>query len=272
MALEFPRSGIRPRNSPSQRLYVFFGVVGQRDVCRRFQTLSRFFRSYNDSFLTSQARWRNFLATVGFTHVTGEVPNPTDSGFAFARKARQLLGIPEERIRSPEDTVKELVRTGPWPVVFVDDFVGSGSQFLSTWNRRITVENGREITFSQLSRIRGQEFYYCPLICCSHGIQALRMYAPAVRFNPCHVLSPKHSALVGDSVLWPPQLLSTAFAFVKEASTRAGIPDTDGAKVDDWQGFQKLGLALAFHHSVPDATMPIFYWDQNGWQPLIRKT
>jgi hypothetical protein len=237
-----------------------------------FQTLSRYFRGYNDSFLASQMRWKDFLATVRFTHVTGEVPNPTDSGFAFARKARQLLNIPEQRIQNPELILKELVNSGPCPVVFVDDFVGSGSQFLSTWNRQISVENGRMVSFSQMSENRGQVFFYCPLICCSHGIEALRTHAPLVRFNPCHTLAPNYSALAADSVLWPPNLLSTAASFLKIASKRAGIPDSNGVKVDDWQGFRRLGLALAFQHSVPDATMPIFYWEQNGWKPLIRRT
>lgn len=235
------------------------------------QTLSRFIRGYNDSLLTSQALWREFLATARFTYVTGEVPNPTDSGFTFARKARQLLGIPEERIRTPEDTAKDLVDSGPWPVVFVDDFVGSGSQFLSTWNRRLPLDNGREVTFSQLSRIRDQAFYYCPLISCSDGIHAIQAYAPEVHLNPCHILKSNYSALATDSVLWPPHLLPSATAFIKNASMRAGIPDTDGLNVNDWQGFRKLGLALAFQHSVPDATLPIFYWEQNGWKPLIRR-
>jgi hypothetical protein len=237
-----------------------------------FQTLSRYFRNPNDSLLTSQECWKNFLARVRFTYVTGETPSPTDSGFAFARKARQLLGIPEERIRPPDETVGHLAKGGPCPVVFVDDFVGTGSQFLATWFRPINLEGGRQITFSELSRVRGQAFYYCPLLCCHDGLQLLRQHAPAVRFNPCHVLSPKHSALAPDSILWPERLLSTAANFVEEASRRADIPDTNGASVNDWQGFRKLGLAVAFHHSVPDATMPIFYWEQKGWKPLIRKT
>jgi hypothetical protein len=252
-------------------MYLSDSLVNEMFVAA-FQTLSRFFRGYSDSLLASQVGWKDFLATVRFSYVTGEIPNPTDSGFAFARKARQLLGIPEERIQSPEATASELVDTGPWPVVFVDDFVGSGSQFLATWNRSIALSSGRQVTFAQLSRIRNQDFYYCPLICCAHGLQAIRQYAPAVRLNPCHVLSPNYSALVADSVLWPRHLVPTAANFLKVASQRAGIPDSDGANTDDWQGFQKLGLALAFQHAVPDATLPIFYWEQNGWKPLIRRT
>jgi hypothetical protein len=237
-----------------------------------FQTLSRFFRGYNDVFLTSQAAWKDFLARVRFTYVTGEIPNPTDSGFAFARRARQLLGIEEVRIQDPESVLKYLFTDGPCPVVFVDDFVGSGSQFVTLWNRPIPAESGAPISFSQLSRIRGQTFYYCPLICCSKGVEAIQANAPTVKLNPCHILPKNYSAVAIDSVVWPATLLPTGAAFLRAASARAKIPDTDGLQVDDWQGFRKLGLTLAFAHSVPDATMPIFYWEKNGWKPLIRRT
>jgi hypothetical protein len=59
---------------------------------------------------------------------------------------------------------------------------------------------------------------------------------------------------------------------VKAVSARIGIPDSGGAVVNDWQGFHCLGLSLAFYDSVPDATLPIFYWEENGWNPLIKKT
>jgi len=77
--------------------------------------------------------------------------------------------------------------------------------------------------------------------------------------------------LANDSIFWPDPLKHGANEAIKKASLRAGLPDTGGAKVNDWQGFYKLGLALGFYNSVPDATLPIFYWEKNGWKPLIRR-
>jgi hypothetical protein len=237
-----------------------------------FQTLSSRYRAANDLFLTSQARWRDFVDSVRITYVTGEHPNPSDSGFLFARKARKLLDIDEARIQSPEQTASELVASGPWPVVFVDDFVGTGNQFVRTWRRPMNVAPGRTVTFEQLSTIRGQTFAYCPLISCQLGYDAIRRECPQVSLNCCHVFPPDYSAVAPDSVLWPPALLPNASSFIQSASARAGIPDTGGIVVKDWKGFGNLGLALAFAHSVPDATLPIFYWEQNGWKPLVRRT
>jgi hypothetical protein len=102
-----------------------------------FQGLSLQVCSPEDPLLTAQTKWNSFLAQALVTYVEGETPNPTDSGFTFARKARQLVGIDEGNIRSNADTLTAVLRTqSPVPVIFVDDFVGSGDQFVKTWSRQ----------------------------------------------------------------------------------------------------------------------------------------
>ena len=194
----------------------------------------------------------------------------TDSGFAFARKARQVLGIREEQILSPDRAAAELYSGPIRPVVFVDDFVGSGNQFLETWERGVKISNTISISFRQLSLLRGTEFYYCPLVCTEFGYKRLRSSCSRLMLNPAHVLSASYSALHKESLIWPDHLRSTAADFLRTASGRAGIPDNGGG-VGDWRGFNSLGLTIAFAHSVPDATLPIFYWKENGWSALVRQ-
>ncbi|MFZ0959365.1 MAG: hypothetical protein WAO35_00555 [Terriglobia bacterium] len=234
-----------------------------------FQALSSSMHSRGDSFLSFQGKWRLFVESIIVTYVTGETPNPSDSGLTFARKARQVLGIGETRIMSPSDALRSLIVRAA-PVLFVDDFVGSGSQFFSTWRRQIEVSPGTEVSFERLSTVRGTEFYYCPLICTSYGYDNIKRVCPGVHVKPAHVVSDRYSALSPDSTIWPLHLRDTAVEFLRTASHRAGIPDSNGG-ARDWRGFHKLGLALALGDSVPDATMPIFYWEENGWNPLIRR-
>lgn len=236
-----------------------------------FHGLSNFIRLPGDSFLSIQADWRAFVKSVIITPVTGEVPSITDSGFIFARMARQRLGLDESQILSPEATLECLLRRGPRPVVFVDDFVGSGNQFIDTWERRMELSNSTVMSFETYSSVRGSRFFYCPVVCTQDGCDRLQRECPKVVINPAHVLSPKHSALSPDSFIWPEHLKAGAFNFIERASARAGIPDTGGGE-DDWRGFNMLGLALAFEHSVPDATLPLFYWERNDWKPLVRRT
>jgi hypothetical protein len=232
------------------------------------QSLSASFYSFGDSFLAFQSTWRQFVDSVIVTYVTGEIPNPSDSGYAFARRARQLLGINEDRIMAPDEAVRHLVQQAG-PIIFVDDFVGSGNQFVETWRRQVPL-SGSTSSFERITAVRGAEFYYCPLACTEYGFDRIRRDCPAVRLHPAHLLSARYSALDPNSIIWPNHLRGTATDFLQAASARAGIPDTNG-NVDDWRGFHKLGLAIAMGDSVPDATLPIFYWERNGWIPLIRR-
>lgn len=234
-----------------------------------FHDLSNKIREPHTSFLSAKSVWQSFMDTIIITHVTGEQPNPSDSGFQFARKARQVLDIREEQLMSQKDCLQNLVDKGHRPVVFVDDFVGSGEQFLKTWQRKIILNNSISISFKDISVARRGRFFYCPIICTEDGFARIQRECPEVILSPAHILSNKYSAVAHDSVIWPDHLKKTAYDFLQDASTRAGIKASGG--VDDWRGFHQLGLALALGTSVPDATMPIFYWEKNGWKPLIKR-
>ena len=218
--------------------------------------------------LMTRDQWEEFLGSVLVTLVTGEEPNVTDSGHLFARKAR-YLGIPEERIISPGQACDQIQRGFNGAVVFVDDLVGSGSQFIATWRRayRTPYES-----FMALAPITRAKFYYCPAFCTQFGLNRINCNCPEVTVSPGIFIPDNYGALAPDSIVWPSRLKSTAEEFLRSASARAGIPDTGGTTPNDWRGFAALGLTIAFENSVPDATLPITYWEQNGWRPLMRRT
>lgn len=229
-----------------------------------FQQLSRNIVPINGPYVTARAAWRQFRTDVLVTHVTGEQPNDTDSGYLFARKARQVLGIKESNIVAPEEALQRLSNTGPCPVLFVDDFVGSGDQFVTTWYRDTELADGSSLSFERFSAISGSSFYYCPLFVGSQGRTAIESECPSVYLSPAHFLSDRYSALSDQSIVWPDHLRADAYSFLETASGRAGIRS--------WKGYHEQALTLAFEHGVPDATLPIFYHDDNGWIPLITRT
>jgi hypothetical protein len=234
-----------------------------------FQALSAVVVSETDSFLTIQTAWREFVDRVIITNVTGEQPNISDSGISFTRRAKQVLNISEERTLSNEDTLKLLLSSGPRPVVFVDDFVGSGNQFIDTWERSVRISSSVQMSFKKLASVRGNRFFYSPLICTQYGSERIETHCPEVILKPAHLISKRYNVFAADSLIWPDHLQPTATEFIKTASKRAGIP-TAGS-LEDWQGFHRLGLALAFADSVPDATLPIFTTTTNNWKPLTRR-
>jgi len=230
-----------------------------------FHSICTSLRQPGDSYLATGSQWDRFRHTALVTRVTGESPSDTDSGFHFSRMARRVLGLPEERIMSPEQVLKALLDGGPRDVVFVDDFVGSGSQFLATWRRKYSFAGEPDQSFAAVDAIvRGSRYFYCPILCTMQGRERLERCCPQVVLTPAHFLGERYSPLSPRSYIWPARLLQTARDFIMNASARAGITN--------WEGFAGLGLAVAFEHCVPDATLPLFYWNQNGWKPLVERT
>jgi hypothetical protein len=212
-----------------------------------------------------KAQWQAFKDQVLITHPTGEMPNVTDSGYAFDRRARQMLSIDQAHILDPALVVSRLRSGPPVPVVFVDDFVGSGDQFKKTWQREFDTATGKA-SFASIAASGGVgPFFYCPLVCTQHGRAVIQTDCKELEVRPTHLLPEESSANHADSLLWPDALRAQAAKFIEDNSVKAGI-----AANKCW-GYAGLGLALAFEHGVPDSTLPIIWWEENGWVPLVRR-
>jgi hypothetical protein len=79
-------------------------------------------------------------------------------------------------------------------------------------------------------------------------------------------LGPEYSCLDPETVLFPDHLIPGAKDFIETVSDRIGIP------ANKWFGFDELALAVAFSHSVPDATLPLIHWKDAEWIPLFPRT
>ena len=213
-------------------------------------------------------RWQDFVTRVVIVPVRGERPNPSDSGSLFVRRARDLLAIDETRLFEPVAAISAIENAPDLPVVFVDDFVGTGSQMLTTWqDQRTTSGRGQRTAFADLAAAGAGHYYYCPVVATSNGLQVIAATAPQLIINAGHVLPERASAFASDSLIWPPSLAATAEDFLKTSSERAKI-SMDPASTSYWKGFRSLGLAVAFEHGTPDATLPVLHWDRHGWTPL----
>lgn len=217
--------------------------------------------------------WAPFLNSAVFTYVTGETPSPADSGHLFVRKARDYAGIPESRIVSPEKALELLIATAPdAPIIFVDDFVGSGNQFVETWQRPYDL-NGAYHSFQMVAHSRRQagdplEVYYAPAVCTQFGRRHMATSCPDVQVSAGNVLDERYNVFHSKSLVWPESLVADGQELVRRQSRDLGLPD-DGT---EWglYGFNKLGLAVGFAHKTPDATIPLFRFRSDNWSPLVK--
>ncbi len=215
------------------------------------------------SYASRQAEWQRFRGDVHITHVTGEEPNSSDSGYAFARRARMSLLVDQSHIFPPDEALRQQLVAGPTPLIFVDDFAGSGNQLLDTWTREVVVGTvRRSFAATAQAGVLGPVFYCLPVIT-SYALERLAVHAPDVSVRAAHVLSANYGAGHPDSLLFPAALLADKDGFLRQVTARAFGPNEDPL------GFHGLGLALAFEYGPPDATLPIVWKEHRSWTALV---
>lgn len=207
------------------------------------------------------------LESAVFTPVLGENPNPTDSGNLLCRKARQILSIPEDLIVNSRDAL-EHARAGN-TVVFLDDFIGSGDQFLKTWQRN----NSRTapMSFAAVDRTTGFSAIYIPLVTTDFGLNNIHIAAPNVAVCATHILGSKSTI---DGLEISESKKDDIKKMLVKYSTRLRPKEDYIASDPNYLafGYKSRSLMFGFEHSIPDATLPIF-WSPgiNNWEPLVER-
>jgi hypothetical protein len=87
-----------------------------------------------------------------------------------------------------------------------------------------------------------------------------------LRIRVAHVLGQEYSALSENTTLVPEALRARLKDVVVKYSTRIGIPE------EKVFGHGRLGLNLAFGHSIPDFTLPLMWATAPDWKPLRRRS
>ena len=208
------------------------------------------------------------LDNTAFVICEGENPNPTDSGYLIARMLRNELSCPEELFLSPSDALARNEEFSRF--IFIDDFAGSGNQFVETWKRKREI-NGTKLAFNDLSSDANPSFVYCCCIATKKAERQILNIAPSIILSPAHMISEHYSAVNPNSPIWKNMDANSAIKIIKKASYRAGYANQNYGK-DDWRSFNALGLYLAFDHGIPDASLPIFHSQRNKWIPLIKRS
>lgn len=217
-------------------------------------------------------KYEDFKDKCLYSFIPGETINPTDSGHTYVRKLRNSLDIPENRIVDNNLLYQILDSYTNLPIIFVDDFVGSGAQCDKAWN-----ENRGGIhrySLKDMSLRYGHKFVYAPLVVNHIGYERIKRKCLGLELVTNHILDDQYNLFKPECICWKEDsdLYRKGVELILRKSREQGIPFTDGKSVLDVRGFGEQGLALAFDDDgVPDAIPPIFYWCSDTWTPLIKK-
>ena len=221
-----------------------------------------------DTIRQHLSNWDKLLADSVFIPVTGESRNITDSGNILAAYLRREMLIPQDNILTVDllydPGYLHILKTFKH-VIFFDDFVGSGRQFLTMWNDDFEKEAKIFDSVHDQCKKLSLTSHYCAMLGTKYGVNRIIREASDIDLHFAHILEENMSPIHPDSIVWPEHLKKDALDFIMNTSRRAGIPDNQIA------GFHNLGLTIAFNFTIPDATLPIFRWKKNGWFALMEK-
>lgn len=240
-----------------------------------FHNLSNILRTPGISGPEARDRWTGFFDTAYVTIVEDDVaPSVTDSGYEAARKLRYKAAFPEDRSIQPAQALEKAARGEIEHLIFVDDFVGSGTQFIDGWQLSRPLAGGGTTSFEELSQTKKNfKGFYCPSLCTSYGLERILRECKGVVVSPGAVLSERYNVLHPESLIWPEEFRSEGQAFVTELSKKFLLP-SDSTQFD-WRGYHTLGLAVGIRDMMPDANLAIFRadktWTALDWTPLMVK-
>ncbi len=212
--------------------------------------------------------WRSFCSSSLFVPVEGEISGPAESGNVLSRLVRDTLGIGENNILKAREALLRVKRGDSSIVVFVDDFSGTGLQFRDFWRRSFILADNTSYSFQLAdvdSKIRS---FFTPLVMTAKAYSQVSRDAPSVVLRPAHRIGPEYYASDPSSQLWPVGRAHDGVDFLKRQAQKLGL-DRNSDRV--LFGFGEMGLALAFEHGYPDATLPIFSWKADGFVPLLER-
>lgn len=227
--------------------------------------------------------WNDFLNRCYIVPIEGDTAHPTDSGNLFARKAKKNLHVSEDKIINYREVIRIFSHGLDFPILFVDDFIGSGNQFIENWHKRISDPPRCAPASLAIDALRRKqqnlpyrEIYICCAVACEKGLNNIKQNCPGVTISAGSLLSEDYNLIENGAHWWGVVEQQKMFTFIQKVSSSLGYSDDDG-QTTDWRGYNKLGLGIAFEHGTPDATLPIFRHsshnnssaDATSWVPLV---
>ena len=237
------------------------------------QMLLSLYRQLRDGLISTMGTEKaiSTLDSAVFTSVEGEDPNVTDSGNLFCRKLRQTAGIADNRFMDPKRALEQ-AKAGRL-VVFLDDMLGSGSQITATWKRDYL--STQPYSFADLEAETGSHVIYATLVATRAGLDRVRAELTGLKVVAAHILEAADTVTgIPRSALKPDldDIPGAIASLLEKYSPRLGLPQYLENPRACMYGHTEAGLLVAFEHSTPDSTLPIFWAvGPDQWTPLVRR-
>ncbi|GAB5525117.1 MAG: hypothetical protein Roseis2KO_29890 [Roseivirga sp.] len=195
---------------------------------------------------------KDLMSKLGFMTLTSiDESETTASSRVIARYLVHDLGIPERNIFDPEHLELALKKFDT--IILIDDFIGSGSQIINFWYYqdvpfKKSVEKIGRLCLDEEVKIK----YLC-IVASKQGISNFYGHGEMnnLVIHPCELIDESHDAF-GPS--------SDSFESEDDRIKYKRIFDQVCKRNDIKSvGYDKNSFTIAFEHTIPDSSLPIFW-------------
>lgn len=184
---------------------------------------------------------------------------PTKSGPLVMRRLQRLLRCHSSTMVWPWRAIELVEANSVDTIVFVDDFLGGGTQFEKFFKR-----------WNFVSKITAAKMLYAPVTAHQTGLDHLAGLWPHLsvicgeRLNDSHnFFSDEVWSRVGHGTVTANDASNWYQDF---ANARGIVPSSTGHL-----GVGSLALTYGFEHSTPNNSLPTLWYKSRTWQPLLER-
>ena len=248
----------------ARRILDFFVYFPDDIINQMFRTVvgraGYYFKSFDSTWCNA-----SFSKKCWYSFIPGEDSNPSDSGYIYNRKVREVLGVSEDQLKDFGQLLQLLYDAkSPQNVILTDDFVGTGAQCYKAWNQYY---KSFPKTLKQLVEEGGHRVIYVPLIVNFPGKHNITDNCTGLQLDYAYELDMEWDLFLPNCLCWKGDsgLYKEGTQLIIEKSRSIGIDETGVYSI---KGFLNQGLALGFSHGIPDACPAFFYVKKDNWVPL----
>jgi hypothetical protein len=208
------------------------------------------------NIITSKYPGRD-LEKIIIVPVIRDIDPPTKSGPLVARLYKKDMGINDKFMQWPWKVSAKAENAKV--VIFIDDFVGTGDQFLEFY---------KSFHFDSSSN-DAAEYIYAPLGACEEGIEKINIELPKLKICKAETILEENKFFAGlhlrykgvDDILLN-DIKSTYDAFINKVGH---------TNLKNKYGYGDLELTYAYAHGTPNATLPILWAANEHYQPIFSR-
>ncbi len=194
---------------------------------------------------------------VTIVPVIRHIDPPTKSGPLVARLYKKDIGINEKFMEWPwklETKVDEKKI-----VIFIDDFVGTGDQFLEF----------HEMFFKDYYKQEKITYIYAPLGACKSGLEKIKEKIPRMKICQAEAILQENKFFSGMTLRY--KGIDEEFPNSVKKTYENFLEKVGLGRLRNKLGYGDLELTYAYSHGTPNATLPIFWAENERYQPIFSR-